>query len=654
MLHQLLAIFPVNTHPLILVSDPDGLLADESTLTVLSERGFCIIQETDPVVLRHRVEQAKPFSPSQPVLIITEGTLEALPYDLWQQGQRISLALHSFFPNLAYPILRTLSPIQRAQLHQASQPRERLGELGTIEFLLEHVFELRLTALRQPAYFILWLDEHHQRLAPLPPALAQFVLEQLGNIPIYKEWPLSQFLLDRQAYQDFMQGQWREFLSRHTGLSIGESHVDYMLNFEAEQQLQDALPRLMHNGSLFPVQVNTQHSLPVWVVPGIFSVEEDPRPRRMAELIGLLNEALDGLTLETRWENWKRIAEEWAELSLLTNDSNGILVGSSPDEKKPYLELRSRLDAVFTRWLQQHYSPLATRKLPIPHHVHHIPHYLNYSRTQGEIQKTALLVMDGMSLSDWMLIKQTWQTRHTDWQIKENLVLAQIPTITAISRHALISGLRPGDFYNTYSPKLTEAKSWQAFWSQRELSENEIAFLPLNLEKQDLTPEITNPRLQVICLIERQLDEIMHGTMLGAANHQDTVSLWLSGNTSSKNSAKLETLIATLFNQGYTVFITSDHGHCEAYGIGTPSEGIAAQSRGRRARLYSDRLAAQRIQDTYSDTILWEKDGLLPQDLFAVLPAGRQAFAEFNEIVITHGGITIDEIVVPFVELTKK
>jgi hypothetical protein len=36
------------------------------------------------------------------------------------------------------------------------------------------------------------------------------------------------------------------------------------------------------------------------------------------------------------------------------------------------------------------------------------------------------------------------------------------------------------------------------------------------------------------------------------------------------------------------------------------------------------------------------------------LPASRQAFAEFNEIVITHGGITIDEIVVPFVELTKK
>jgi len=653
MLHQLFNLFPPNTHPLILVSDPDGLLADESTLAGLIQRGFTIIKETDPVVLRHRVGQVKPFSPSQPVLILTEGALEALPYDLWQQGQHVSLALHTFFPNLAYPILRTLSPIQHAQLNQVSQPKERLGERGTLEFLLENVFGLQVISLSQPAYFVLWLDEHHGHLAPLPQPLAQFVLEHLRNIPTYKDWPLPQILLDRQAFQNFIQGQWHAFLSRHTGLPVSEGHADYVLDFETEQKLQDALPRLMRSGSLFPVQVETKSPLPVWVVPGIFPLEEDPRPRRMTELISLLNEALQGFTSETRWEDWKRIAEQWAELTLLHNDSRVTLAGSAFEETDPYLELQSRLDSAFTEWLRQRYSSLATRKLPVPHHVHHIPHYLNYLRSQGEIQKTALLVMDGMSLSDWMLVKQAWQARHADWQIKENLVLAQIPTITAISRHALISGLRPSDFYNAYSPKLTEAKSWQAFWSQRDLPENGIAFLPLNLDKNDPTPEITNPRLQVLCLIERQLDEIMHGSMLGAADHQATVSLWLSENKSSKNSVKLETLINTLFEQGYIVFIASDHGHTEAYGIGNPSEGIVAQSRGRRARLYNDRLAAQHTQDSYSNTILWEKDGLLPQDLVAVLPAGRQAFTEFNEIVITHGGVTIDEIIVPFVELTR-
>jgi hypothetical protein len=59
-------------------------------------------------------------------------------------------------------------------------------------------------------------------------------------------------------------------------------------------------------------------------------------------------------------------------------------------------------------------------------------------------------------------------------------------------------------------------------------------------------------------------------------------------------------------------------------------------------------------QNAFSDTILWEDDGLLPRNLVALLPSGRQAFTEHEAIVITHGGITIDEIVVPLVEIKKK
>ena len=79
-----------------------------------------------------------------------------------------------------------------------------------------------------------------------------------------------------------------------------------------------------------------------------------------------------------------------------------------------------------------------------------------------------------------------------------------------------------------------------------------------------------------------------------------------------------------------------------------------AQSRGRRARLYTDHRAAEQIQSTYDNTMLWEEDSLLPQNLVAVLPAGRQAFTEHGEIVVTHGGITIDEMVVPLIELSKR
>lgn len=650
MREQLLSLFPPKTHTLILVSDPDGLLTDESVLSALIERGFTMIHETDPILLRYRVEQVKPFQLSSPVIIITDDVLEALPYDLWQKGQHVTLTLHTFFPNLSYPILRALSPIQRARLSQVKPPRETLGERRTIEFLLDHVFGLRANLIQQPAYFILWLDEYHQSLAPLPAPFLEYVLEQFHKIPEYRAWHLEEILQDRQAYQNFIQDQWNGFLSFQTGRTIGEKNAQYVLKFESNPGLQDALPRLLRNGSLSPVQVETKAHLPVWVMPGVFMLDEDPRPRHMAELTESLNEKLVDLSPESRWEDWQLIARQWAELTVLHNDTRATSNRLSFEEKDPYIEIQAQIDTAFNDWLSARYSALATQILPTPHHVYHVPRYLSYLRSQGVVQKIAMLVMDGMSLSDWLLLKQAWQAHQADWRFKENLLLAQIPTITAVSRHALISGLRPSDFYIPNATKLTETKAWHAFWIHENLPANSISLLALNLEKIDPTPEITNPRLQALCLIERQLDEIMHGSMLGNAGHQSSIELWLSG-IQSPNSKKLELVINNLLEQQFTVFIISDHGHSEAFGIGTPAEGLMAQSRGRRARLYTDHRAAEYIQSTYGNTILWEEDGLLPRDLVAVLPTGRQAFTEHGEIIVTHGGITIDEMVVPFVEV---
>ncbi|HKZ02100.1 MAG TPA: hypothetical protein VJ180_07665, partial [Pyrinomonadaceae bacterium] len=95
----------------------------------------------------------------------------------------------------------------------------------------------------------------------------------------------------------------------------------------------------------------------------------------------------------------------------------------------------------------------------------------------------------------------------------------------------------------------------------------------------------------------------------------------------------------------------SDHGHVEATGFGSPSEGILAQTRGKRARLYNDRLAAERVQEAFPETVLWGEDSLLPEGIFALMPRSRAAFAPSGEKIVTHGGLTIDEAIVPFVRV---
>jgi hypothetical protein len=376
----------------------------------------------------------------------------------------------------------------------------------------------------------------------------------------------------------------------------------------------------------------------------------------MAELLEILQDRLDSLSAESHWADWQEIARAWAELSNLWQAARGTSRPLPVSEKKDsILDVQARLDAAFLDWLRGHYSPLAAQRLPVPHHVHHIPHYLNYLRSKGEVKKIALVILDGMALSDWLLARPALQSRHADWLMKEMLVMAQIPTITALSRQALISGLRPADFYTPMGARLTEAKSWAAFWGREGLPEAACTLLPLNLERDDPSAELTDPRLQAICLIERQLDEVMHGSILGAADHQDSVNLWLSASESQpRTSARVERLLDFLLDENHTIFLASDHGHCEAFGFGAPSEGLAARTRGRRARLYTDRLAALHTQQSFNDTILWENDGILPAGLTAVLPVKRQAFTEMDEIIITHGGATLEEVAVPLIELRKR
>lgn len=87
--------------------------------------------------------------------------------------------------------------------------------------------------------------------------------------------------------------------------------------------------------------------------------------------------------------------------------------------------------------------------------------------------------------------------------------------------------------------------------------------------------------------------------------------------------------------------------------MGQPSEGLAVEGRSQRARLYRDPHAARRIQEAFANTLLWTKDGLLPDDVQVLLPLGRQAFATYNDTVVTHGGPTLEEVVVPLVTITQ-
>lgn len=647
MLNMLLSNFPPHTHPLTLVSDPDDLLADEEVLTALSERGFRLIDERDPVALRHRVEQARPWSVDHPLIVITAGPLDALPYDLWQQGHHVTLALHTFFPRLAYPVVRTLTPSQRWRLSQAPAPSRRLGRRRTIRFLLRHVFGADLDALRKPARLIAWLNRVHQQPDPIPALLVDHLLEHLRDVPACDDWPLGTLLTDRDTFAAFVREQWRGYVQQQTGELLGEGSTRYVLDFEADDGLQDTLPGLMRSGTLEPVRVNQPDRLPGWSRPAVLSQDEDRRPRRAAELLGLLDEHRPARLEDGRWEAWQRVAYAWAELTALRYAPDRPL---TPDQRAAYGRLQREIDTAFLGWLRRRYAPLGSRRLPTPHHVHHVPHYIAYRRPQRENSRVALLVLDGLALADWHIIGPTWRARHPGWRFHEqHLLLAQIPSLTSVSRQALVSGLRPADFADTLSTTRAEPRRWADFWAREGLGEEACPHVHLALDSKRPPPEIDSARTRALCLIENRIDDMVHDATLGGATFYAALNVWLEG-----YSERLEAVIARLLARGFAVYLTSDHGHVEARGFGRPSEGLTVDTRGRRARIYSDRHAVDNVQREFEETIRWHGQGLLSDDVWVLMPQGRQAFALEGEIVVTHGGPTLDEVVVPLVAITRE
>ncbi len=652
MIDQILSHFPGYTHSLTLVHDPDGVLDDETIMATLSERGFSLITETGPILLRHQVQPLQPFNLDHPVIVITIGPLKALPYDLWQQGHPVKLALHTFFPNFSYPILQSLSSYQRWQLSQTPQPPNKLGRQASIDAILSHVFKVEFAVLQRPAGLIAWLDSYHKQPNPMPPSLAERLLDRLQSLPLYVNWPLTDLLVDQESFQRFMSDQWQLYLQQQIGQPLAETSKPYLLSFEKNDPLQDTLPQLMRSGTLIPVEIEHPERLPNWTRIGVLAPDEDRHIRRVAELLDLLAEQTTPLSqlAEARWEQWQTISRLWAELTALYYDPDAELTSHIPDLPQRYAGWQGHLDQAFLTWLQRSYSLLGSRKLPIPHHLHHIPTYIAHRRRQhNPPPPLALLIVDGLSLADWQIIGPIWRSRHPEWHTQERLILAQVPTITAISRQALVSGLRPAHLGDTLTHNRIEPRQWTTFWSQEGLDASACLYTRLATTQQEPAPELDSARLQAICLVTNAVDDLVHRAGLGTADMQASLKLWLK-----RESPRLEAVIERLLERGFSLYLTSDHGHTEAQGMGQPSEGILVETRSKRARVYRDKRIAEAIQEGFSETILWGEDGLLPPDRWSLMPLGRKAFAQFNTMVVTHGGVTIDEVVVPLIEISRQ
>ena len=114
-----------------------------------------------------------------------------------------------------------------------------------------------------------------------------------------------------------------------------------------------------------------------------------------------------------------------------------------------------------------------------------------------------------------------------------------------------------------------------------------------------------------------------------------------------------ETTIEDLFHEfikdRYRIFITSDHGTIWCLGNGYKSDKYLVEDRARRALLYPNKILAMDFA-TQKEVKIFENNNLLGERVL-IFPKGREMFATKNETAITHGGIHLEEVIIPFIEV---
>ena len=148
-------------------------------------------------------------------------------------------------------------------------------------------------------------------------------------------------------------------------------------------------------------------------------------------------------------------------------------------------------------------------------------------------------------------------------------------------------------------------------------------------------------------LVVNTVYNISHGMQLGTAGMHQRIRLWMT------QRRYLTRLIQKLLDENFSVFLTADHGNMLAQGIGRPNEGTLVETRGQRARIYTDPAFLDLARQQMLEVIEWSNIGL-PTGLQVLLAPKLNAFLNVGEQAVCHGGIALEEVIVPFVHISKK
>lgn len=241
--------------------------------------------------------------------------------------------------------------------------------------------------------------------------------------------------------------------------------------------------------------------------------------------------------------------------------------------------------------------------------------------------KFALVCFDGMGIPEWYFLKRYIQNLGAN--IKERYIFALIPTITKISRSSLFSGKLEECYKTRINESLEFRNNFEDLYcksfSEGEINENNLI------------------GVDAVQIVYNLFDDNAHSFIvppnkINKNGYFEAVKNYLEDSTIIKE-------IKILLNSGYKIFLSSDHGCIVAKGMGSRVDKYLIESGSKRAAIVGNNSLLEQYEGKY---FIFEPPF---SNSKVVIPKDRLSFHSKDKFIITHGGITLEELVVPFVEI---
>lgn len=319
--------------------------------------------------------------------------------------------------------------------------------------------------------------------------------------------------------------------------------------------------------------------------------------------------------------NWKVLCKTVAE---------GIVNSIGKKEFDSVIEKVNEVNDLFQEKIQGDYQQTKVSSyIKRPQIVSHVLNYLDYNFKADNI---ALIVVDGLSYWQYILLSQKLNK-----PFDEDVIYSWLPSITQLSRQAIFKGGAPDPDYK--QGPTNEDKLWRNYWKEKGINDFEIRY-------DHQKPNLSGIKgIKRYAIVYKDLDDCMHNSK----DYKDLLDLTVNWIERSKIVSTVESLLSNNFR----VFLTTDHGNVQARGwrslqggekLGTNKSG----SRSERHLEYSE----DWLKDEFLKNNPEIKDSIIMEDR-AVYFKNDLSFSR-DETLVTHGGAHFLEVLIPFIKILNE